>query len=342
MEVWSAVLLAALALTSIGLLAALLLFTLTACVGTPAAEPTVPPVQAEPEPAAQPEAATPEPTDAETVWTLDPADVTDAYLIETVIRLPELALSGLGFSFDSPDELTSQQLYLLFQAWSEPEELNACYDAADGVYVFDAAVICRTLDRYLEGYRFSAPDCLLYDAGKGAIVSPMAGGFGGWLDVQLENKAFNSNTAALTALLDGSVRKVYTVTFYDGGYRYASVQQLSQPELRPAVGTMLLSGEQTEVFAAVTDEELCLWDAASGGKLLAVARFPYALSGAKDALVSCDFTDLDGDGISDLTAEFAFADSSTASLLWFYADGGLVYNAEFSILSGEAPAGNAE
>ena len=61
----------------------------------------------------------------------------------------------------------------------------------------------------------------------------MAGGFGGWLDVQLENRAFNGNTLVLTALLDGSVRKVYTVTFYDGGYRYQSVRQLSQPEARP-------------------------------------------------------------------------------------------------------------
>ena len=77
----------------------------------------------------------------------------------------------------------------------------------------------------------------------------MAGGFGGWLDVQLENRAFNGNTLALTALLDGSVRKVYTVTFYDG---------------------------------------------------------------------------------------------STVSLLWFYSDGGLVYNAEFSLLPGNVPAGDAE
>ena len=72
----------------------------------------------------------------------------------------------------------------------------------------------------------------------------MAGGFGGWLDVQLENRAFNGNTLALTALLDGSVRKVYTVTFYDGGYRYQSVRQLSQPEARLCAGTMLLSGEE--------------------------------------------------------------------------------------------------
>lgn len=115
----------------------------------------------------------------------------------------------------------------------------------------------------------------------------------------------------------------------------AADEQLSQPEARPCVGTMLLSREQTDAFAAVTDEEICLWDAASGGQLIAVARFPYALSGAKDALVSCDFTDLDGDGNSDLTAEFSFSDSSTASLLWFYTDGGLVYNEEFSILPGE-------
>lgn len=170
----------------------------------------------------------------------------------------------------------------------------------------------------------------------------MAGGFGGWLDVQLENRAFNGNTLALTALLDGSVRKVYTVTFYDGGYRYQSVRQLSQPEARPCAGTMLLSGEEKTAFAAVTDEELCLWDAASGGQLLAVARFPYALPGAKDALKGCDLTDLDGDGTSDLTAEFSFADGSTVSLLWFYSDGGLVYNAEFSLLPGNVPAGDAE
>lgn len=165
----------------------------------------------------------------------------------------------------------------------------------------------------------------------------MAGGFGGNVDVQLESKTFDGNTAVLTALLDGSTRKAYTVTFYDGSYRYQSVQLPSQPELRPAVGTLLLHGEEKEAFAAVTDEDICLWDSAAGGQLLAVARFPVTLSGAKDALKSCDFTDLDGDG-SELTAEFAFADGSTASLVWFYADGGLVYNGEFSRLPGETSA----
>lgn len=50
------------------------------------------------------------------------------------------------------------------------------------------------------------------------------------------------------------------------------------------------------------------------------------------ALSGLDFT---FDSPRDLTAEFACADGSTASLVWFYADGGLVYNGEFSRLPGE-------
>lgn len=41
-----------------------------------------------------------------------------------------------------------------------------------------------------------------------------------------------------------------------------------------------------------------------------------------------------------LIAEFSFADGSTASLVWFWADGGLVHNEEFSRLPEEPAAGN--
>ena len=289
-------------------------------------------------PASEPLPAEPAAENKESVWSLDPAEVTDDFAADTLIRLPELALSGLGFTFDSPRDLTSQHLYLLFLVWTAPEELNDCYDVKDSSYVFSADTICQTLDRYLAGYSFDISECPLYDTERGAVVTPMAGGFGGNLDVQMESKTFDGNTAVLTALLDGGTRKTYTITFYDGGYQYQSVQLLSQPELRPSVGTILLHGEEKEAFAAVTDEEICLWDSNSGGQLLAVARFPVTLSGAKDALNSCDFTDLDGDGSSELTAEFSFADGSTASLIWFYADGGLIYNEEFSRLPGDATA----
>ena len=111
---------------------------------------------------------------------------------------------------------------------------------------------------------------------------------------------------------------------------------------RTATGTMLLDGEETTVYPEVSDTEINFWDSASGGKLLAVAKYPETFAGATEALKSCDYTDLDEDGNSDLTAEFIFTDGSTASLVWFYADGGLIYNEEFSRLPGEATAAGAE
>lgn len=325
------------------LLAAVLLISLAACTGTatvevtPSAQTEAPAAPAAPQPA--PAAQQPqEPQKEETAWTLDPAGLTDAYIVETIIRLPELALSGEAFTFDAPKDLTSRQLYLLFAAWAEPEELAACYDKAKDVYVFDADTICRTLDRYLEGYSLNITECPLYDAGRGAVVTPVAGGFGGDLTVTLESKTYDGNTAVFAALLAGSGEKEYTVEFYDGGYRYVSVRQLRAEAARTAVGSLTLDGVSYDAYADVSEQEICFWDAASGGRLLAVARYPETLTGAKEALTGCDLTDLDADGCSDLSAEFSFPDGSSASLLWFYSGGSFVYNAEFSILPGEQNA----
>ena len=249
------------------------------------------------------------------------------FILGAALMLP-LALSACGRpaatrttdTLEQPEQSEAEA-----PAASEPQEPEWTLDPA------------RISDDYAAD-TLDISECPLYDAGRGVVVTPMAGAFGGDLDVQLESKTFDGDTVVLTALLDGSVRKTYTISFYDGGCRYQSVQLLSQPELRSDVGTLPLRGEEKEAFAAVTEEEICLWDAAGGGQLLAVARFPLTLPGAKDALKSCDFTDLDEDGSSELTAEFAFADGSAASLVWFYADGGLVYNEEFSRLPGEATA----
>lgn len=115
----------------------------------------------------------------------------------------------------------------------------------------------------------------------------------------------------------------------------------TMPE-RTVTGTMLLNGAETAVYLDVSDTEINFWDSASGGTLLAVAKYPEALTGAAEALKSCDYTDLDGDGSSELTAEFTFADGSTASLVWFHTDGVLIYNEEFSRLPGELPASGGE
>ena len=105
---------------------------------------------------------------------------------------------------------------------------------------------------------------------------------------------------------------------------------------RTRTETVLLDGQETTAYLNVTDEDIQFWDSPSGGTLLAAARYPKALPGAADALESCDLTDLDGDGNSDLSASFRFG-ADSAQLLWFYADGGFAYNEEFSWLPGETP-----
>ena len=108
---------------------------------------------------------------------------------------------------------------------------------------------------------------------------------------------------------------------------------------REVSDTMLLEGKETQVFLDISDGEITFWDQASGGTLLAVAKYPQEIPGAAEALSECDFTDLDGDGNSDFAAWFRFEDGSTASLMWFFADGGFVYNEDFSQLPGSASGG---
>lgn len=105
---------------------------------------------------------------------------------------------------------------------------------------------------------------------------------------------------------------------------------------RTRTETVLLDGQETTAYLDVTDEDIQFWDSPFGGTLLAAARYPKALPGAADALESCDLTDLDGDGNSDLSASFRFG-ADSAQLLWFCADSGFAYNEEFSWLPGETP-----
>ena len=146
------------------------------------------------------------------------------------------------------------------------------------------------------------------------------------------------SAAALTLALSltacgGEVITKTTDSLDQQGQTSASDSEAPASE-RTATGTMLLDGKETTVYLEVSDTEINFWDSTSGGKLLTVAKYPETLAGAAEALKSCDYTD----GNSDLTAEFIFTDGSTASLVWFYADSGLIYNEEFSRLPGDATA----
>ena len=150
------------------------------------------------------------------------------------------------------------------------------------------------------------------------------------------------SAAALTLALSltacgGEVITKTTDSLDPQGQASASDSEAPASE-RTATGTMLLDGKETTVYLEVSDTEINFWGSTSGGKLLTVAKYLETLAGAAEALKSCDYTDLDEDGNSDLTVEFTFTDGSTASLVWFYADGGLIYNEEFSRLPGDATA----
>lgn len=118
-------------------------------------------------------------------------------------------------------------------------------------------------------------------------------------------------------------------------------EESTQPE-RTISGTMLRNGAEIRAYLEVSDTEIGFGDSASDGQLLAVAKYPENFMDAADALTDCDYTDLDEDGNSDLTANFTLADGSTASLVWFYTDGGFVYNKEFSLLPVDVPAIGSE
>lgn len=113
----------------------------------------------------------------------------------------------------------------------------------------------------------------------------------------------------------------------------------SQTPERTLSETVLLSGKETQVFLEIGGGKIGLWDQPAGGEMLAEAAYPQEIPNAAEAWDGCDFTDLDGDGNSDLTADFQLEDGTSASLVWFFSDGGYVYNEEFSQLPGEAARG---
>ena len=149
----------------------------------------------------------------------------------------------------------------------------------------------------------------------------------------MKRNAILAGTALLLALALTACGKTAATKATEAGE--AAVTEAAE---RTVTGTLLRDGKEKTAYLEVGDAEIGLWDSASGGELLGTAKFSQTLPGAADALQSCDWTDLDGDGNSELTADFSFSDGTTASLVWFYADGGYVYNEEFSRLPGEPSA----
>lgn len=100
-------------------------------------------------------------------------------------------------------------------------------------------------------------------------------------------------------------------------------------------GTILQDGEEVSVLGIMDDEGLSLYADSEEQTLIGRLEIGDTYEGAYDALTSYDLSDLDGDGYSDPTLTFEFADGDRARLIWFWSDGSYVLNHEFSTMKGE-------
>lgn len=169
-------------------------------------------------------------------WQFDPATITDEYILQEVVGLPEIALVNDGFTFGSPEELSSEKLFMLFQLWTDYDKLEACRNPEDQLFYFSEEMIRATLDRYFKEYTFDITTCKNYDADSGCVVVPIASGFGGDRDVRMVEKQFDQTIGTFTIDFHQKLynderpdtevyqRKVYTVEFYDGGLYYLSAE----------------------------------------------------------------------------------------------------------------------
>ena len=192
--------------------------------------------------------------------TIDPSLLTDENLKRILIG-PEIALVNNGFTFDSPANLSSEQLFMLFLFWSA-DSTRDNYIQADGKYHFTQDFINDILSQHLGAgcFLFDITQCGHYDASDGTAVVENVSGFGGDRDLRIVDvQVLESGTVQVTAdfynadpFMNGSggeiryARKVYMLEFYSTGVLFHSARfmPLSEDDLRAAL--QLHTGETTE------------------------------------------------------------------------------------------------
>ena len=157
--------------------------------------------------------------------------VTDEDLLDLVLG-PELALTGQNsFTFQDPNELSSQELYMLFLYFSDYETLvKDCEDEDSGEFTFTREYISSVLSKYFKDYTLDLTQVYDYDSEQDAAVTTQVSGFGGCRNPKLVEKEWNGSTVTFTveyyAYEDTAqtgtpyMRKTYQVEFYDGGAYY--------------------------------------------------------------------------------------------------------------------------
>lgn len=201
--------------------------------------------------------------EAQQRMTIDPSLLTDENLHSILIG-PEIALVNDGFTFDSPEDLSSEQLFMLFLYWSV-DSTRDNYKQADGKYHFTQDFINGILSHYFRtgSFTFDITQCRNYDASEGTAVIENVSGFGGGPDLRIADvQVLGGSTVQVTAdfynadpFLDGSggelryARKVYTLDFYYGGALFQSARFAPLPEDDLRAALQLHTGETTDDLA---------------------------------------------------------------------------------------------
>ena len=203
--------------------------------------------------------------EAQQRMTIDPSLLTDENLHSILIG-PEIALVNDGFTFDSPEDLSSEQLFMLFLHWSSDYTYTRDnYKQADGKYHFTESFVNSVLRYHFRdgSFTFDITQCGNYDASDGTAVIENVSGFGGGPDLRIADvQVLEGSTVQVTAdfynadpFLDGSggelryARKVYTLDFYYGGALFQSARFAPLPEDDLRAALQLHTGETTDDLA---------------------------------------------------------------------------------------------
>jgi len=202
--------------------------------------------------------------EAQQRMTIDPSLLTDENLLSILLG-PEIALVNDGFTFDSPEDLSSEQLFMLFLYWSDYTYTRDNYKQADGKYHFTESFVNSVLRYHFRdgSFTFDITQCGNYDVSDGTAVIENVSGFGGGPDLRIADvQVLGGSTVQVTAdfynadpFLDGSggelryARKVYTLDFYYGGVLFQSARFAALPEDDLRAALKLHTGETTDDLA---------------------------------------------------------------------------------------------
>ena len=176
----------------------------------------------------------------DTGWTLDKSQTTDDYLISLVIG-EEIALTGdNSFTFETPMDLSSQELYMLALFWGgDTGAFDHCYDQETQMFTLQQEDLEAVLSLHLKEYALDLTEVSGYDSTVGAVVTWTVTGFGGDRYMGISEKKVEGNVVTFTAQFyedydktgQPYAAKTYTLEFYDGGYWFLSavMEQGSDP-----------------------------------------------------------------------------------------------------------------